>query len=299
MNPKRLIEPGSESTELERLLLEADLDPKPDPAEEQLVWGRLVATLLPPTDPGGGGGTSGGQDSGEHLADPAAGGGAATAFADAPERGLAALAAQKSRGVVTLLVNHGIGFFVGVAAATSFFLLRPAFEAAPQRPTTVTPPTVETLVAPPRGEGSSTRGESTGAESAPPAVTIEQLELERTPSANGPPASASSPAPVASSEAPGLAHSRLREEAALIRQAREALSADDLAAAEQALAVSRRKFPEPVLEQEREALTIELMRRKGLASEAASLARDFTSKYPHSPHARQVERALSVPEQAE
>jgi hypothetical protein len=38
------------------------------------------------------------------------------------------------------------------------------------------------------------------------------------------------------------------------------------------------------------------MRRKRLASEAAALAREFTSKYPNSPHARQVERALPTPD---
>jgi hypothetical protein len=61
------------------------------------------------------------------------------------------------------------------------------------------------------------------------------------------------------------------------------VSVDDLQGAEAVLASSRRKFPRPVLEQERDALTIEIMRRKGRASEAASLARDFTSKYPNSP----------------
>lgn len=91
---------------------------------------------------------------------------------------------------------------------------------------------------------------------------------------------------------PELAASRLREEAALLRQAREELGRGALDDAEMSLQSSLMRFPDSKLQQEREALTIELLVRRGLTTRAASAARAFLQKYPHSPHAARVRRAL-------
>jgi hypothetical protein len=84
----------------------------------------------------------------------------------------------------------------------------------------------------------------------------------------------------------------LSEEAALIREARSRLAHGDQPGATEVLALSNRRFPASLLEQEREAVTIELLRRRGEAAAAAKRARQFLSKHPRSPHTRQVERAL-------
>ena len=90
------------------------------------------------------------------------------------------------------------------------------------------------------------------------------------------------------------AASRLRQEAALLREAREQLGRGSLSEASNTLAKSHTEFPHSRLLQEREALTIELYMRQGRKLEARSLARAFLSKYPHSPHAAQVRRALEA-----
>ncbi|HWO09869.1 MAG TPA: outer membrane protein assembly factor BamD, partial [Polyangiaceae bacterium] len=95
---------------------------------------------------------------------------------------------------------------------------------------------------------------------------------------------------------PASAASQLSEEAALLREARSRLAHGDLQGASEVLATSKAKFPNSRLAQEREAATIELLRRSGDSATAAARARAFLSRYPQSPHARQVERALPAPQ---
>jgi hypothetical protein len=76
--------------------------------------------------------------------------------------------------------------------------------------------------------------------------------------------------------------SQLREEAALIREGRARLRAGDLAGAFATLEAARTRFPRAVLEEEREALTIELLSRSGRLESARERARAFLERFPES-----------------
>jgi hypothetical protein len=89
--------------------------------------------------------------------------------------------------------------------------------------------------------------------------------------------------------------SQLREEAAVLRQAREALRRDDLAGAFAALEVARTRFPGGALIQEREALTIELLARSGQMDAARQRADAFLRAHPSSAHATRVREVLKRP----
>lgn len=181
-----------------------------------------------------------------------------------------------------LFVNHGLGFAAGVVTTTLAFLLivprggneHPVPNAKELRAPSSAAPAVEAIPAAPAS-----------------GLTLEQLEPSR-PSPRAPvePKLASTPEPVDSGTVPRAASS-LSEEAALLREARSRLAHGDLEGASKVLATSKARFPNARLAQEREAASIELLRRSGSA-EAATRARAFLAKYPRSPHARQVERAL-------
>jgi hypothetical protein len=86
--------------------------------------------------------------------------------------------------------------------------------------------------------------------------------------------------PITSTPAPN--DSQLKEEVALIREARARLRAGDLGGAFATLETARTRFPHAVLEEEREALTIELLSRSGRAESARERARAFLVRFPES-----------------
>ena len=59
-----------------------------------------------------------------------------------------------------------------------------------------------------------------------------------------------------------------------------------------ALDAIAREFPNGALAQEREALAIEALRVSGRSAEARARATKFLTRYPASPHASSVRRAL-------
>lgn len=207
--------------------------------------------------------------------------------AAAPSASIAAGGKLATTPWVPVLLSGGIGLVVGVIATTSFFLLR---EPAVTPAANVTSP-VTTLASPVELPEPRVEAPSEPVHEAPPSVSVDELRPLPTGSRTKPVTEAfasASAAPEAPSE---LTASRLREEATLLRQAREQLGRGALAEAEQSLLRSRSEFPDSRLQQEREALTIELLVRRGLKVEAAALARAFLEKYPHSPHLARVRRA--------
>lgn len=281
MTLKRLADPDSDASELERRLLAARTDPKPREQDRAAVWQRLMLGLteLPEADP-----TS--------LPDELA------PSAPAPSLGGVAPTAPLAWG--PLVLSGLVGLAVGVVATASFFLLSGRESS---------PPSVAPLSAPSASAGdaaSEPNGRApTGVAVVPPGVAIEPAA----PALRGEPgdsgervaqAARSAPHPGGESgvHAPfasaANAASRLRQEAALLRQAREQLGRGSLDEASNTLAKSRSTFPDSTLLQEREALTIELYLLQGRGPEAQSLASVFLEKYPHSPHAAQVRRALSA-----
>lgn len=265
MMPKRWLHPDSEASELERALLALSSDPEPGAGEQERVWQSLLANMPSPTDPDG-------------SAPPA---GPTTAGTGEPGLSPAGTTGSTLRG---LLVNHGLGFAAGVVTTTLAFLLIVP-RGSNEHPT----PNASALPTP-----SSAAPAAQAAPAAPSAdITLEKLEAGR-PSRSPPAEPRLSPTaePIDSLSMP-RAVSSLSEEAALLREARSRLAHGDLEGASKVLATSKARFPNARLAQEREAASIELLRRSGNA-EAAARARAFLAKYPRSPHARQVERALST-----
>jgi hypothetical protein len=87
----------------------------------------------------------------------------------------------------------------------------------------------------------------------------------------------------------------LAAEAALLQKARTELRAGATSAAFATLEASRQKFSAPELDQEREALAIELLYRTGQEGPASARARAFLLRYPESPHGSRIKSFLVVP----
>jgi hypothetical protein len=89
--------------------------------------------------------------------------------------------------------------------------------------------------------------------------------------------------------------SQLREESAMILDARRVLRGGDPARALALLDAARARFPAGILVQEREALTIEALVRAGQRALATKRAEAFLRDYPKSPHAADVRSAVVEP----
>ncbi len=99
-----------------------------------------------------------------------------------------------------------------------------------------------------------------------------------------PPPAAVDARPVDTQQAPATTiSSKLREEAALLQQARVALGQGDIMTARGKLADARSRFPNSQLGEERDALDVRIAYAAGDRARAASLARAYVERYPESP----------------
>ena len=89
--------------------------------------------------------------------------------------------------------------------------------------------------------------------------------------------------------------SQLREESEMILGARRVLRAGDPLRALTLLDAARARFPEGILVQEREALSIEALVRSGQRALATKRAEAFLRAYPKSPHGADVKRIVLEP----
>jgi hypothetical protein len=89
--------------------------------------------------------------------------------------------------------------------------------------------------------------------------------------------------------------SQLREESEMILGARRVLRAGDPLRALTLLAAARARFPEGILVQEREALSIEALVRSGQRALATKRAEAFLRAYPKSPHGADIKRVVLEP----
>ncbi|MGK3989891.1 tetratricopeptide repeat protein [Sorangium sp. So ce136] len=87
----------------------------------------------------------------------------------------------------------------------------------------------------------------------------------------------------------------LRAESALLMEARAALRSRDVAAAAAILERLRAQFPNGVLRQEREVLAIDVLAARGNAQEAKRRAQAFIKQHPESPHSAKLKRLLDQP----
>jgi hypothetical protein len=264
----------SDADDFERAILRSELDTAPPPGAESDVLRRVIAAVapIPPSDGG-----------------PLAPVGPAAA-------------GTLTKGAATL-VTLGKGFALGIgvsaaAAVGSHYVVKSS-----ARPD-ATPVSVPTWLGPhdsaspastqARPPAEATSGDVRAAPETPghaPSSLVTRLLIgDKTapPHLSSDPEQTPAGSSVATFPETAAAASRLREEAALLRRARDELRAGALAAAFSTLEASRQRFTAPELSQEREALAIELLHRSGERVAAASRAREFLTRFPESPHAAAV-----------
>lgn len=280
--PKRWLDDDSEATIAMRDVLRADSDMDPPDGAERAVWIGLMAKV------------------GAAGAGAAAAGAAAKAAAGASAK---TAAAAGGAGVIGggLLKSILIGAFSGVVAITGYSALEASRGAAPE-------PAPESVAPAPTSAAPDVKATPSSAAAAP-AMSAEKAAPSAPRGASSPApaaphsdesaAPASAPEPAAAADAAGAAApapgtpeeraSRLREENAMLAQARAAMRSGDTGGAMRMLEEARQKFPDGVLGQEREALTIETLAKSGAKGAASARAAAFIKAHPTSPHAARLQ----------
>ncbi len=261
-DPKRWLEKEGGATELERELLRRapNLDPPTHKSAE--VWAALAARL-PPIGPSGGG--EGG------------------AGASGVEAGGGALALATKTGGTFVALKLGVAT---VAVGGSLALLYSSV--GPERPAATLAPA--STAAPVVSQTSSTTAEPVPTPLAPETQTENPRSPPRVDRASRPTPSRARVAPATPDSAQQA--SLLREESQLVERARAALRGGDPSQALLLLETARTRFPNGVLEQERQALTIEALANTGHEADAGRRAAVFLKTYPGSPHADHVRTFL-------
>lgn len=276
---KRWLESDSDADEAERAILRAGLGAtSPPPQLEDEVLKRVLAVALAPApiDPGASGAGVG----------PAAPLPAATAAS-------AAATTTKAVSTLTLLGKGfiaGVGVSVAVAAGQHWSAGEsPRTDASESAPALERRAPPKVAVVAPRMRAPVTPA-PTAAASSPP-LDVSESKGNVRPLPRSVEASRSDvPPPVPEPAARARRASQLEQEAALLKAARQQLRQGSLAAAFATLETSRQRFSASELEQEREALMIELLYRSGQREAAAVRARGFLRRYPESPHRGQVQK---------
>jgi hypothetical protein len=133
---------------------------------------------------------------------------------------------------------------------------------------------------------SGSAGPNTGAPLSPPAaVPPPTVAASRTGSAVASP-------PKPPSRVGSVSSADIEAEAAVLERARLSLRAGDSAAALAAVQLHARRFPNGVLNEEREVLWIRALLRSGERAQGQRRAAAFVHRYPDSVHADSVARAL-------
>jgi len=166
---------------------------------------------------------------------------------------------------------------LGIATGTVALLVGAGLSLRRSSPVVPASPSVEPAVS------------ATVADGAPPSAP--SPALDPSPATDRLPASDSSSAPdpaAASSSKSTSTQAKPLSEAALLEQARRALSSSP-AYALQLANQHRARFPHGVLSQEREVIAIEALRRLHRPSEADQRASGFSKSFPGSAHQRMVD----------
>lgn len=123
------------------------------------------------------------------------------------------------------------------------------------------------------------------------------VEIEASPAAEAPEAAKpeeAAPVPKkVSAVSKSSAGDELRQELKLLDEARAALKGGAPARARNLLEQHARRFPNGSFRQEADVLRVETLERLGERQKAASLAREFLSEHPESPHVERVGKAAN------
>ena len=302
-DPKRWIDEGGGATPFERDLLRDALNMDPPTGAQASAWAALILRIDP-----GGGGPGGDSGAGQGLEGGAQAGGATGAAAS----NASALSTATGLGAVAgggIVKSAVLGAACAGVALASYIAVTPSAPgpsaAGPSRTVAVAPIGMGEPGAL-RARGAPAPIESAPAVSAPsanPASGREGPKGHVSAASRAPPLPEVGPepappiqevvSPAGSSGAASLSvserASRLRDESLLLGQARDALRGGSAGEALRLLEVSRTRFPDGMLGQEREALTIEALARGGHRAAAAARAAAFIRAYPQSPHAQRLQ----------
>jgi hypothetical protein len=277
---KRWVDSDSDADDAERSILRAGLGSDPPPQLEDELFRRVLAAAALPAavEPGGAGPSV-------DLVAP----GPAEAVGSAAAAGMTA----KAVSTLTLLGKGfvaGIGVSVAVAAGQHWAMREPVRADATQRAPATKPPSVPSapeVVAP--APVVAQPAPSTGASNVP-IKTPETSVIARRPLRSSDESARMDALLVPEQTGASRPRSQLEEEAALLKAARQQLRQGALAAAFATLETSRQRFSASALEQEREALMIELLYRSGQRAAAAARARAFLQQHAESPHRGQLQK---------
>lgn len=233
--------------------------------------------------------------------------------AQLPSAVAAATTAAASTGAASALTGAalvkaaGIGVLLGATTVTAVTVVeRHATPARPAAPARALAAASSALRTSPRARGpvAPVTSAARPAESVavPPGASAAPVSPERarTPAASTEPTRLATPVPGATPVATfpdETARSQHDAESRKVAAARSLLRSGQPRAALLVLDEARRDFPNGELTQEREALAIEALRALGSTTEARRRAEAFLARYPASPHATLVRRALQAPPQ--
>ena len=285
---KHWLDVSSDADDFERAVLRAGIEADPPAARRDEVWAGLLGAL-PLAPPGG-------ALSPSTLSKPAATTGKGAAAAGKTGTVLLGL----SKGFVAGLALYGAS--VGARELAARITTPEPAKARAQLVSSARPvrPPAERVTAALPLESPAAPARVALAPSAPgpvaPATASASAALAQLPAAaHSPPAIAAFADPPSTARDEGSARtSQLEAEARALRDARAQLRAGHLSAAFATLEASRRQFSAPALDQEREALTIELLAQSGQTAAAKQRAQAFLTHFPESPHAARV-RQLAGP----
>jgi hypothetical protein len=295
--PKRWLDDDNAARSV-RDVLRAGRHMDPPAGAENAVWLALAGQIGAAGAAGGAGAAAAGASS------KAAGAGAAAAGSGTAAGGAAATAGSAIGGGI--LKSILIGAFGGVLAVTGYSAIEPARAPLSPVPAAATQPPPSSGNAPSETKVAAAAAPavllsaSASAASSPPSGEPREASPGGTPpaaSANAEPSGAASASPSEASAGtaaplPGSLEereSRLREESEMLGRARAALRGGDTGGAMRLLEQARTKFPEGVLGQEREALTIETLAKSGAREAASVRAAAFIKAHPQSPHAARLQ----------
>lgn len=293
--PKRWLEDDDASSAV-RDVLRAGRKMDPPSGAERAVWLALAGQIGAAGAGGGAAGAGGSAGAGSGAAGASTKAAAGASLKVASGAGVTAAGG----GVIKAVL---IGAFSGILAVSGYSALEPSAPPSPPAPTSAVEPSPAPQKAPsdvagptaapsarPFSAPSSAPAPAAEAREPAPSVTATAASPSAAPTTEEAPASA--PELGAGTPVPGSPEereSRLREENALLGQARGALRGGDPGRALQILEEARKKFPGGVLGQEREAVAIEALARSGAREAASARAAAFIKAHPSSPHAARLQ----------
>lgn len=306
-DPKRWLDSDGDAPLGAARLLSAGRNMDPPEGAEQAVWLVIAAKIAV------GGAAAGAAGSGAASAGAS---GAGAAAATATSAGGAGLLAS----ILPSVIAGAIGGLIAVGSYSAIETRSP--DAANDSGRAETPhaieapaPTTSTgarIAESPRSEGDSAMFPAGARGATAPAATTDPTSAPASGAGAGEPAPSatnvsvpsdpgdrrateSSGSGAASGGSPVIAGSpeerasQLREEAAMVADARATLRSGNAAEALRRLEAIRQKFPGGMLGQEREALAIEALAKSGAVDVASARAKDFIARHPTSPHAARLQ----------